>query len=323
MAERLLVGDDGGLRLDKYLAQARPELSRSQIQRLIAAGAVTVDGRQVKASYIVRPGDLVVMELPPPEPPELLPEPAPLEVIYEDDDLLVINKPAGLVMYPAAGHRSGTLVNALLARYPEMGAEEGGPRAGIVHRLDKETSGLIVVARTGAVRLALQEQFKRRQVHKVYLALLEGRPPQPRGMIDAPVGRDPRQRKRMAVVHDGRPARTLYRVLENFAGYTLVQVEPETGRTHQIRVHFAWLGCPVAGDAVYGRRKKAPGSRKLPASPQSSGKVSLELDRQFLHAWKLRFALPATGEEIECVAPLPPELESVLAELRRMSTNPA
>jgi 23S rRNA pseudouridine1911/1915/1917 synthase len=302
MAERLLVGDDGGLRLDKYLARAWPELSRSQIQKLIAAGAVTVDGKPVKASYIVRPGELIEAELPPSEPLEVLPEPIPLEVVYEDDDLLVINKPPGLVVHPAAGHHSGTLVNALLARYPEMGAE-GSPRAGIVHRLDKDTSGLIVAARTEAARLALQEQFKRRQVHKVYLALLEGRPPQPRGVIDAPLGRDPRHRKRMAVVGDGRPARTTYRVLESFAEYTLVQVEPETGRTHQIRVHFAWLGCPLAGDTVYGRRK---GRRKEPS-----------LDRQFLHAWKLRFALPSGGEEIECVAPLPPELEAVLAELRR------
>jgi 23S rRNA pseudouridine1911/1915/1917 synthase len=304
MAERLLVGDDGGLRLDKYLAQARPELSRSQMQRLIAAGAVTVNGRQVKASYIVRPGDLVVVELPAPESPEVTPEPIPLEVVYEDDDLLVINKPAGLVVHPAAGHSSGTMVNALLARYPEMA--EAGPRAGIVHRLDKDTSGLIIAAKAEAARLALQEQFKRRQVHKVYLALLEGRPPQPKGVIDAPLGRNPKQRKRMAVVREGRPARTLYRVLESFADYTLVQVEPETGRTHQIRVHFAWLGCPLVGDAVYGRRE---GRRKR--------RPRLPISRQFLHAWKLRFALPSSGEEVEFVAPLPPEMEAVLAELRR------
>jgi 23S rRNA pseudouridine1911/1915/1917 synthase len=303
MDERLLLGDDSGLRLDKYLAQSCPELSRSQIQRLIAAGAVTVNGERVKARYTVRPDDLIVVELPPPEAPEILPEALPLEVIYEDDDLLVINKPSGLVVHPAAGHRSGTLVNALLARCPEMRAA-GEPRAGIVHRLDKDTSGLIVAAKTEAARLALQEQFKRRQVHKVYLALLEGRPPQPRGVIDAPLGRDPRHRQRMAVVHDGRPARTVYRVLESFADHTLVQVEPETGRTHQIRVHFAWLGCPVAGDAVYGRRR---------------GRGKELLGRQFLHAWKLRFRLPSSGEEIEPVAPLPPELEAVLAELRRQA----
>lgn len=300
--ERLLVGDDQGLRLDRFLAKACPEFSRSQIQRLIAAGAVAVDGRAVKASYVVRPGEPVTVELPQPaEQEEVAPEPIPLELVYDDDDLVVVNKPAGLVVHPAAGNLSGTLVNALLARYPQM-EREGGARAGIVHRLDKDTSGLILAAKTEAARIALQGQFKQRQVHKVYLALLEGQPPQPRGLIDAPLGRDPRHRKRMSVVQDGRPARTLYTVLENFTGYTFVQVEPETGRTHQIRVHFAWLGCPVAGDAVYGRRRGRAGG--------------LSLERQFLHAWKLRFTLPSSGQEVEFAAPLPPDLESVLAQLR-------
>jgi 23S rRNA pseudouridine1911/1915/1917 synthase len=309
-----LTGDDSRLRLDRYLTQALPDLSRTQIQRLIATGLVTVDGRAVKASHQVSRGEIIVVEVPPPEPIDISPEAIPLEIIYENDHLLVINKPPGMVVHPAAGHTSGTLVNAVLAHCPDLAGVAGVARPGIVHRLDKDTSGLILVAKDDLAHSSLQAQFKRREIYKAYLALLEGRPPQPSGLIEAPIGRDPRQRKRMAVVAGGRPARTVYRTLETFAGYTLVQAEPETGRTHQVRVHFAWLGCPLAGDPVYGQHRAGRG----PAGPPQG---KLPLRRQFLHAWKLRFRLPPTGEIVECTAPLPADLEEVLCRLRAISID--
>jgi 23S rRNA pseudouridine1911/1915/1917 synthase len=294
------------VRLDKYLADHVPQLSRSAAQRLIDKGRVTVNGELVKASYKVSPGDLVMAILPREEALELVPEPIPLDIVYEDPGLLAVNKSAGIVVHPAPGHSGGTLVNAVLAHCPEL-ASSGGERPGIVHRLDRDTSGLILVAKNEKVRRALQRQFKDHLVQKAYLALLDGHLQPAWGRIEAPVGRDPHHRQRMAVLAGGREAVTEYHVLEQFShqtgqvagDYTLVEAEPLTGRTHQIRVHFSSIGHPVIGDAVYGRRKC-----RLPVS------------RQFLHARRLRFKHPLTGEHLELEAPLPEDLATVLELLR-------
>ncbi len=301
---------EGGQRLDKYVAQVVPGLSRSRAQKLIEEGSVTVNGEVAKPSYRVEVGDLVMVCIPPPEPMEVKPEAIPLDIVYEDEDIIVVNKPAGMVVHPAYGHRTGTLVNAVLAHCPDLAGAEGDLRPGIVHRLDKDTSGLIIVAKKDAARRHLQRQFKRREVKKVYVALLEGRLEPVRGVIDAPIGRDKKRRKRMAVVEGGREARTEYRVVEYFGGgtgrggrpYTLVEAEPKTGRTHQVRVHFASIGHPLAGDPVYGFRKQ-----------RLSG-----LQRQFLHAQALGFRLPGSDEYVELFADLPDDLRAVLGELRRL-----
>lgn len=308
MAERERVVhlqvDEAGERLDRYLARALPTLSRSQAQRLIRQGLVALGEETVKPSTIVEPGMRVVVHLPSVPSDEISPEPIPLDVVYEDDDLLVVNKPAGMVVHPSPGHHERTLVNALLARYPDLGVGDAG-RPGIVHRLDRGTSGLIVVAKTEAALRHLRRQFKGRKVHKTYLALVHGRPPAPEGIIEAPLGRDPRQRQRMAVVPGGREARTRYRVLEDLGDYSLLEVIPETGRTHQIRVHLAWLGVPVAGDRLYGRER---GVRRV--------KDDLGLERQFLHAWRLSFERPGGQDLLRLEVSLPDELERVINKLR-------
>lgn len=304
-----LVFEHGGERLDKAITSALPELSRTQVQRLIKGAYVTVGGSVAKASYRLEPGDHVVVRVPPPEPSQVRPEAIPLDILYEDADVLVINKPAGMVVHPAHGHASGTLVNAILAHCPELEGVGGEQRPGIVHRLDKDTSGLIIVAKNDRAQRDLQRQFKARLVSKRYLALVEGRPVPDQGLIEAPIGRDRAHRQRMAVVRGGRDAVTRYRVVETFTDYTLVEAEPVTGRTHQVRLHLAFLGHPVVGDRVYGRRKQR-----------------LEIGRQFLHAARLTLTLPGTGERVTFTAPLPPELEVVLAELRGTSgrlTRPA
>jgi 23S rRNA pseudouridine1911/1915/1917 synthase len=294
------TADEEGERLDRVVAARVPDLSRSQVQRLIKDGAVTVNGRPSKPSYRVEVGDEIAVEIPAELPERVKPENIPLDIIYEDAALLVVNKPAGMVVHPALGHASGTLVNAVLAHCPQA-AEVGGPeRAGIVHRLDKDTSGLILVAKDETTRAALQHQFKRRQVTKTYLALVEGQVQPREGVVEAPVGRNKRQRKQMAVVRSGREARTTYRAVEYFSDHTLLEVHPHTGRTHQVRVHLAWLGYPVVGDAVYGHRRQR-----------------LLQGRHFLHAARLRFTHPPTGEEVAFEAPLSSELAGVLKQLRR------
>jgi len=286
--------------LDKAIAARVEDLSRSSVQRLIKTGAVTVNGRLSKPSYSVQVGDEVIVRVPAEVPPQVVPEDVPLDVVYEDDVLLVVNKPAGMVVHPAPGHPSGTLVNAVLARCPPI-AQVGGPdRAGIVHRLDKDTSGLILVAKDEATRADLQRQFKRRQIGKVYLALVEDHVQPREGIIEVPIGRHKKDRKKMAVVRNGRRARTMYRAVEFFGRHTLLEVRPQTGRTHQVRVHLAWLGYPIVGDAVYGYRRQ-----------------QLLRGRHFLHAARLRCTHPATGEEVTFKAPLPPELADVLRRLRR------
>ena len=296
---------EGGLRLDKLLAVRLPDLSRSAARRLIEQGLVTVNGEPVKASFKIRSGDQVLALLPVEEesPPQA--EPIPLSVVFEDEALLVVDKPAGMVVHPAPGHRRGTLVNAILAHCPSLA--DGGDRPGIVHRLDRDTSGLILIAKSERVRRLLQRQFKERRVYKAYLALLDGHLQPAWGRIEAPIGRDPRHRQRMAVLAGGREAVTEYHVLEQFAhavgpaagDYSLVEAEPHTGRTHQIRVHFASIGHPVVGDGVYGRRK-----------------TRLPVPRQFLHARRLGFQHPLTGRRLDLEAPLPEDLAAALALLR-------
>ncbi|MBI4301520.1 MAG: RluA family pseudouridine synthase [Chloroflexi bacterium] len=290
------VIDRTSIRLDVFIAQNHPELTRSQIQRLIGEGWIRVNGQRIKASLKPHVGDEITITLPPAPPSLLTPESIPLAIVYEDDNLLVVDKPAGLTVHPAPGHATHTLVNALLAYYPGLAQMEGSPRPGIVHRLDKDTSGLMVVAKNDIARRELSRQIKERTLTKKYLALLEGHLATSEGVIEAPVGRDPHHRQRMAVVSGGREARTVYRVLDYLEGYTLVEIAPETGRTHQIRVHFSAIGHPLVGDAVYGR------------------KPSL-LGRHFLHAHKLGFCLPGTGEYREWTAPLPAELKEFLESL--------
>jgi 23S rRNA pseudouridine1911/1915/1917 synthase len=290
---------DPGERLDKTIAVSLPDLSRAFIQRLIKTEQVTVNGRTSKPSYRVEVGDEVQVTIPHETPAAISPEQIDLDVIYEDEHLLAVNKPSDMVVHPAYGHQSGTLVNALLARWPQA-ADVGGPeRSGIVHRLDKDTSGLILVAKSETTHTALQRLFKRRQVTKTYLALVEGHPDPRQGLIDAPIGRDKRNRKQMAIVRSGREARTAYRVSELFDEHSLVEAKPETGRTHQIRVHLAWLGCPVVGDKVYGYRKQR-----------------LLKHRQFLHAHKLDLIHPVTQVTLLLSAPLPQDLNDLLRRLR-------
>lgn len=296
-----LLVDAGGERLDRYISDHLPDLSRAAVQRLIEEGNIHVDSRERKASYRVQTGEAITVRIPPPEPIAARAEAIPLDIVYEDDNVIVVDKPAGMVVHPAVGHLAGTLVNALLAHTPSLnvGGEE---RPGVVHRLDSETSGLIIVAKNDAAMRNLQAQFKARRVHKTYLALVEGRITPPRGRIEAPIGRDLKHRQRMAVVTasnaKSRQAVTNYRTIANLGEYTLVEAEPQTGRTHQIRVHFAFMGFPVVGDAIYGTRKKN----------------RLGLERQFLHAWKLALTLP-DGRAVSFTAPLPVDLRTVLRQL--------
>jgi 23S rRNA pseudouridine1911/1915/1917 synthase len=306
MTERLTVSVPAGSenrRADRLVADVAG-LSRSYVQRLIEEGRLRAGGTPVKANTLVPPGTLLELELPEAPPPDVQAEPMPLRLAYEDEDVLIIDKPAGLVTHPAPGRSTGTLVNALLARggaeaYGSLGGTE---RPGIVHRLDRETSGLIVIARNDRAQAALMAQLRARRVKKTYLALASGSLPAEVGRIEAPIGRDPRHPRRMAVVPTGKPATTGYRVRERFAGWTLLEVDLVTGRTHQIRVHLASIGHALAGDPVY-----AGGlARRGPAG----------LARLFLHSWRIEFASPSGERLIRAEAPLPAELEGVLDGLR-------
>jgi 23S rRNA pseudouridine1911/1915/1917 synthase len=287
--------DTPGDRLDKYINRQCPEFSRTQAQKLIDGGHVTVNGGAGKASQKLQSGDQVTVVVSPPEPSTLIPEDIPLKIIYEDEDLLVVDKPPGLTVHPAPGHYSGTLVNAVLAHVPGLKAGEAS-RPGIVHRLDKDTSGLIIVAKNAQAHLKLAEQFKNRTVTKIYLALVQGQLTPDEGIIEANIGRSPRDRRQMAVVSRGRAAATRYKVIQRIGNYTLLEVRPQTGRTHQIRVHLAAIGFPVVGDGTYGAK-------------------SPFLARQFLHAHQLGFKLPSTGEYREFQSELPPDLALTLQKL--------
>ncbi len=272
------------------------------MQRLIEKGYVLVNSRRMRSSYRVRPGDQIEMNVPPPKEITLCPEPIPLDIVYEDEDLLVVNKPPGLVVHPAPGHQGGTLVNALLNHCPNLPGIGGYLRPGIVHRLDKDTSGLLLVSKTDLAHQRLAAQLKARKIKRKYLALVHGEAKEEEGLIDAPLGRDPKNRKKIAVVPHGKEARTFYRVKKRFPGYTLLEVELETGRTHQIRVHLAYAGYPVAGDPVYGFRRNL-----------------LNLPGQALHAYRLSFTHPRTGEFLSFEAPLPPAFTEAIAFLSNHS----
>jgi 23S rRNA pseudouridine1911/1915/1917 synthase len=291
-----------GQRLDVFLkATLGPDISRSRLQHLIEAGRVEVKGKTAKAALKLTGNEEIIVQVPPPEPLEVIAENWPLSVVYEDDYLLVIDKPAGVVVHPAPGHRQGTLVNALLAHCDGQLPGIGGMlRPGIVHRLDKDTSGLLVVAKNEAAHHGLTAALKARTVRRRYLCLVHDRIKPDQGTIDAPIGRHPKLRFKMAVVPDGRPARTHFTVLERLESYTYLKVTLETGRTHQIRVHLAFIGHPVVGDPLYGRRQG-----------------NLGLKRQFLHAAELGFVHPITGEKLEFASPLPEELSRALGVLKR------
>jgi 23S rRNA pseudouridine1911/1915/1917 synthase len=289
--------DKSGERLDRYLARAITDLSRSRLQQLIRTGQVTINGQTARPSTMVTPGMWISACIPAPLSDDICPQPIALDVIYEDADLLVIDKPAGMVVHPATGHQDGTLVNALLARYPNLAVGDEG-RPGIVHRLDRDTSGLMVVARSQRALENLREQFKSRRVKKTYLALVHGHPPAAEGIIEAPIGRDPQHRQRMAVLPGVRAARTTYRLVRQLGNYALLAVSPDTGRTHQIRVHLAWIGLPVVGDRVYGHRRK-----------------QTDAPRQFLHAWRLSFDHPCGNGRIDLESPLPADLRQALRQI--------
>ncbi len=290
-------------RLDVFLTACLPEFSRSRIQGLIKGGFVKVEaGIVTKAGRDLEPGEQIQIRIPPPVPSGLVAEDIPLDIVFENEDLMVVNKPAGMVVHPSPGHNSGTLVHAALGYLPELEGIGGEERPGIVHRLDKDTSGLIVIAKNERAHRWLQDQFKSRKVEKIYLALVDSKPPTPAGRVEAPIGRNTTHRKLMAVVplDKGREAVSEYRTLENFPAHTLLEVHPLTGRTHQIRVHMAFLGCPVAADMVYGKRKP-----------------TVELGRHFLHAHRLKIVLPGEKQARIFEASLPQELQFVLEHLRQ------
>ncbi len=307
--EDIQLTANGGQRLDKEIvAQIGERLTRTQIQTLIRDGQVTVDGELAKAGVKPRPGAQIAIQVPPPRQDAAVEaEPIALNVLYEDDDLAVIDKPAGLVVHPGAGNETGTLVNALLARYPGIGEIDISPkRRGIVHRLDKETSGLILVARNTLAMRKLMRQFQYRTVEKSYIGLTERAPKTSSGRIEAPIARDPNQRRKMMVTRDGKSAVSEFFVIEQFkTGQALIKVRLLTGRTHQIRVHMAFVNAPLVGDSLYGARKQ-----------------SIKLRRQFLHAARLCFDQPTTGERLCFESSLPDELEQVLVTLRRQTFFP-
>ncbi|MCC7165063.1 MAG: RluA family pseudouridine synthase [Anaerolineae bacterium] len=292
----VVTPDRQGERLDKFMIAQRPDLSRAFVQSLIVEGSIKVNRAARKANYAVKPGDTITLEIPAPAPSAIQIQEIPLDILYEDDALLALNKPADMVVHPAVGHPTGTLVNAVLGHDPNI-VTSNQERAGIVHRLDRDTSGVILVAKTDLAMRELQRQFAAREIHKTYLALVTGIVKTPQGKIDAPLGRDPHDRKKMAIVSgpNAREAVTIFSVLAHSDRYTLVQVEPETGRTHQIRVHLAFLKHPVVGDELYNRKKD-----------------DLGIGRQFLHAWRITFRHPITGEPMTCTAPLAPDLIEAL-----------
>ncbi len=295
-----VICEEDGLRLDRFLADVLEELSRSQIQRLLEEGAVRRDGRPVRKSDRTAAGTRYEVEVPPPKELGILPENIPLDVAYEDGDVIVINKPKGLVVHPAAGHWSGTLVNALLYHCRDLSGIGGTLRPGIVHRIDKDTSGLLIAAKNDFAHQALAAQLKDHSLARTYEAIVCGSVREDRGTVSAPIGRSPADRKKMAVVPDGREAVTHWEVVGRYRGYTHLRLRLETGRTHQIRVHMAWRSHPILGDTVYGHKK--------PELGQSS---------QCLHARALTFRNPRTGEPVTVTCPLPDYFQDVLQKLER------
>lgn len=289
--------EQGGIRLDKYVAEKCPQLTRSLTQKLIKQGNIGVNREPVRSSYIVKPGDEIFIDIPPPAPAIPVPQNIPLKFIYEDGDIAVIDKPPGLTVHPAPGHPDGTLVNALLAHCPDIKGIGGELRPGIVHRLDKDTSGLMVIAKNHSAHVNLSAQMKGREITKKYIVLLKGKLPHREGKIIAPLGRDPKNRKKIAVVASGRQAITLYKVLEYIGNYTLVEATLLTGRTHQLRVHFSSLGFPVVGDSTYGGKEN-------------------NIPRQFIHSTYLSFTHPGSGKRVEFTLQLATDLNRYLGVIK-------
>ncbi|MBY6271349.1 MAG: RluA family pseudouridine synthase [Bacillaceae bacterium] len=298
ICEHTVIAGEAGMRIDKLLAGLDGEYSRSQIQDWITEGRVSVNGKVVKANYRVQEGDRIEWTVPEPEILDVRPEPMDLDIYYEDQDVIVVNKPRGMVVHPSPGHLNGTLVNGLLAHCRDLSGINGVLRPGIVHRIDKDTSGLLMAAKNDFSHEHLARQLENKTVLRKYKAIVHGVIPHDYGTIDAPIGRDPKDRQSMAVVDSGKPAVTHFRVIERFDKYTLVECELETGRTHQIRVHMKYIGHPVAGDPKYGPKRTLP------------------IDGQALHAGVLGFAHPRTGEFLTFEAPLPEDFERLLNGLR-------
>ena len=310
--QQLKIGDEAaGARLDSFLASRLTDISRTRIQHSIVDGDILVNERVVKPSYRLRDGDQIEIDLPEPPPIDIIPEPIPLEIVYEDDDLIVVNKPAGMVVHPGAGIDSGTLVHALVYHFNSLSDAAGSTRPGIVHRLDKETSGLLVVAKNNTAHEGLSELFHNRQVFKLYNALVYGHVSKDRGEIDAHIGRSPHNRTRMSVLRGGagRAAHTVFEVSKRYEEFTLLNVQIKTGRTHQIRVHLAHIGHPVVGDDTYGS------GRQNSIRGATNKRVVRSLERQFLHSAELAFEHPRTGIRLKFHVPLPSDLSSVLSEI--------
>lgn len=292
--------EQAGERLDVFVARQQPELSRSHVQKLIEDGNVLVDGKARKANFRLHGGEQVELSLPEPEPVEILPEELPLDILYEDADIIVINKARGMTVHPAAGITRGTLVNALLFHCRDLSGINGKLRPGIVHRLDKDTSGVMVAAKNDRAHLDLAEQIRLKSAHRIYQAIVYGNIRESSGIVEGAIGRDPQDRKRMAVVREhGKPAMTEFRVLERFGKYTFIECSLRTGRTHQIRVHMTKIGHPLVGDPKYGPRKQP-----------------FPIGGQALHSCSLTFVHPVTKEEMCFAAPLPEDMQRILQELR-------
>lgn len=318
MPELVVLPESEGCRLDAYLAESVQGMSRSAAQRMIADGCVIVVGAKARASYRLRVGDVVHYSIPDLKASDILPEDLPLEVVFEDSDLIVVNKPRGMVVHPAPGAPNGTLVNALLSHCRGLSSVGGVERPGIVHRLDKDTSGLMVIAKNDEAHRALQRQIQSRTARRKYLALVWGNPKFTDAVVDAPIGRHPSDRKKMAVVTSpelkSRRALTDVHVVERFGRFTLLEASLQTGRTHQVRVHAAYAGHPVVGDAVYSgnRRLKAGGAGYV----RDVNRLIDEVGGQALHAYSLSFDHPCTGERLEFSSPLPPKMDELVSYLR-------
>ena len=307
-----------GNRLDWFLARQFPNYSRVHLRKIINAAAVTVNGKRTKAAHHLRAGDRVAIELPDFVRAAPQPENIPLDILYEDDYLAVINKPAGMVVHPGKGNWSGTLTSALQFHFDELSTAGGAARPGIVHRLDRDTTGVMVIAKTDQAHMQLADQFEHRSVEKEYFAIVAGVPDRDRDVVDLPIGAHPHQREKMAIRRDhttSRHAETFYEVLERFNGFASIKVLPKTGRTHQIRLHLASIGCPVLCDRLYGGRARITRG-ELAHLPPDDAPI---LERQALHARRLRFVHPETGESLEFIAPLPADIEAVLEVLRMRS----
>jgi 23S rRNA pseudouridine1911/1915/1917 synthase len=307
---------DEGVRLDQFLAQNLPSVSRARVQKWIRSGLIRINDQERNANYRVRTGDIILCTIPPAQPRHLAAESIPLDILYEDADMVALNKPAGLTVHPGAGKTAGTLVNALLHHCPDLQGIGDVQRPGLVHRLDKDTSGVMVVAKTERAHYFFLEQFKERRVDKKYLALVLGKFDAAQGKIDATIGRHPTQRHKMAVsVRGGREAATSWRRLEEFPGpLTLLELTLHTGRTHQIRVHLSSLGHPVVGDKIYGG-----GEKRLLTLPPAMQPLSSLVCRQLLHAWKLTIRHPCRGEELHLLAPIPEDFQTVLNFLKGLT----